>query len=87
MDRKTFEIVNLETIPSDASELPARYILTMKDKNGNVTYKACFVICEHRDSMKILIVHSSQNIQPSFIWLLLFRDAKQNFKIWIEDVC
>lgn len=66
-DRGTFRVVAIEDITPDANVLPGRFVLAVKTNDGVIKHKARFVIGGHRDKMKRMIVHSSQNIQPSTV--------------------
>lgn len=86
MERETFKVVKTENIPPDATILPGRFVLAIKNVDGLEKYKARYVIGGHRDSMKDLIVHQSQNIQPSSIRLILALAAINSLYIWTSDV-
>lgn len=84
--RGTFKVIAVEDIPPDANVLPGRFVLAIKTNDGVVKYKARFVIGGHRDSMKHLIVHISQNIQPVTVRLSVSLASIHDFSVWISDV-
>lgn len=86
MDRDTFKIVPSQAIPNDASVLPARFVSNIKSDDSVEKMKARLVIGGHRDPMKKLIVHQSQNVQPSSIRLVLVLAAAHKFTVWTSDV-
>ena len=71
-DRGTFKVILREEVPTDANVLPGRFILAIKStEDGEINYKARFVIGGHRDKMKHLMVHNSATLQPQSIRLFL----------------
>ena len=86
LERGTFKFIAKEDIPSDAKLLPGRFVLTIKDSNCVVRYKALFMIGGHSDAMKNFIVHISQNKQPWSARLVLTLAAIFGFEVWVSDV-
>ncbi len=72
LERGTFSIILREEVPPDGNVLPGRFVLAIKStENGEIKFKARFVIGGHRDRMKDLMVHSAATLQPQSIRLLL----------------
>jgi len=55
-------------------------------EDGEIKYKARFVIGGHRDKQKHLMVHNSATLQPQSIRLLLSLAHANDFAIWTADV-
>lgn len=86
-DRGTFKIILPEDVPTDGNGLPGRLVLAIKStEDGEVKYKARFVIGGHRDKKKNLMVHNSATQQPPSIRLLLSLAHASDFDIWTADV-
>jgi len=63
INRGTFKIILREDIPKDANVLPGRFVLAIKStEDGEVKYKARYVLGGHRDKLKRMMVHSSQTL-------------------------
>ena len=87
LDRGTFSVILREEVPPDGNVLPGRFVLAIKSaEDGQVKFKARYVIGGHRDRMKALMVHSAAPLQPQSIRLLLALAAAHGFKIWSSDV-
>jgi len=87
LDRGTFKVVLREEIDPDANVLPGRFVMSIKSsEDGEVKWKARYVIGGHRDRLKHLMVHTTQTLQPSSIRLLLALAAIHGFKVWTSDV-
>ncbi len=72
LERGTFEIIFKREVPSGAHLLPARFVFAiMSTLDGEIKFKARYVICGNRDRLKDMIVHSTQTIQASSTRLLL----------------
>ena len=71
----------------DANVLPVRFVLSIKSYiDGEIKYKARYVIGVHRDKMKNQLFHSTATLQPKFIRLLLALASIFGFEIWTSDV-
>lgn len=87
LDRGTFRVMLREDIPDDGNVLPGRFVLSIKSTDdGEVKWKARYVIGGHRDKLKIMMVHTSQNLQPSSVRLLLSLAEFHGFRTWTSDV-
>lgn len=86
LERETFKVAAKTEIPPDANVLPARFVLDVKIDDGHKVYNARIVNGEHSGFIKNLIVHSSHNIQPATIRLMLFMAAARDFETWTADV-
>ena len=87
LDRGTFKVILKEDIPPDGNVLPGRFVLAIKSKeDGEINFKARYVIGGHRDKLKKMMVHLSQTLQPSSIRLLLGLAALHGFDVWTSDV-
>ena len=76
-----------EEIPEDANILPRRFVLAIKStEDGEVKFKARYIIGCHREKFKVYIVHSSQTLQPASVRLLLALAAIHSFEVWTADV-
>ena len=76
-----------EEVPSDANVLPGRFVLAIKSsEDGQVMFKARYVIGGHRNRMKDMMVHSATSLQPQSIRLLLALATMFGFNIWTADV-
>lgn len=87
LERGTFKVILREDVNSDANVLPGHFVLAIKStKDGEVKFKARYVIGGHRDRFKQLMVHSATTLQPQSIRLLLALAAMRDFEIWTSDV-
>ena len=87
LKRGTFKVILKEDVPKDANVLPGRFVLSIKStEDGETKFKARYVIGGHRDKFKHFMVHSSQTMQPSSVWLLLALASMFRFKVWTADV-
>ena len=87
LDRGTFSVILREEVPPDGNVLPGRFVLAIKStEDGQVKFKARYVIGGHRDRMKALRVHSAATLQPQSIRLLLALARIHGFDIWSSDV-
>ena len=87
LDRGTFSVILREEVPLDGNVLPGRFVLAIKStEDGQVKFKARYVIGGHRHRMKALMVHSAATLQPQSIRLLLALAAIHGFDIWSADV-
>ena len=74
-------------LPDGANILTARFVLAIKSNaDGEVKYKARYVVGGHRDSMKHYLVHGAQTLQASSVRLLLALAAALDFGVWSSDV-
>lgn len=72
LDRGTFKAVLEKNLPSDANIMPARFVFALKSTDdGEVKFKARYIICENRDKYKDMMVHTSPTIQSSSTRLVL----------------
>ena len=72
LQRGTFSIILREEVPKDANILPDRLFLALKSADdGQVNFKARYVVGGHRDRMKGPMVHTAATLQPQSIRLLL----------------
>ena len=87
LKRETFKVVLKEELPDGANTLTARFVLGIKSNaDGQIKYKARYVIGGHRDKLKHYMVHGAQTVQPSSIRLLLALASSMNFEVWSSDV-
>lgn len=87
LERGTFRVILREEVPRDANVLPGRFVLAIKStEDGQVKFKARYVIGGHRDRMKAYMVHNATTLQPQSIRLLLALAAIHDFDIWTADV-
>ena len=76
-----------EEVPSDANVLTGSFVLAIKySEDGQVMFKARYVIGRHRNRMKDMMVHSGTSLQPQSIRLLLALAAMFGFNIRTADV-
>ena len=87
LDRGAFRIMLKEDLPKDANVLPGRFVLAIKSTDdGQVKFKARYVIGGHRDKLKQMMVHSTSTLQPHSIRLLLALSVAFDFPIWTSDI-
>ncbi len=87
LERGTFSIILREEVPPDGNVLPGRFVLAIKStEDGQINFKARFVIGGHRDRLKGFMVHSAATLQPQSIRLLLALAVIHGFDIWTSDV-
>ena len=78
----TFKVIPKQDIPSDANIIPGRFVLAIKStEDGEVKFKARYVIGDHRDKDKNLTVHTATTLQPQSIRLLLALSNMHDFDI------
>ena len=54
-----------EEVPKDVKVLPGRFVLAIKSaEDGQMRFKARYVIGVHRDRMKDLMMHTAATLQP-----------------------
>ena len=71
-----------EELPNGANALTARFVLAIKSNtDGQVKYKARYVIGGHRDELKQYLVHGAQTLQASSARLLLALAAIHGFDV------
>lgn len=81
------KLVLREESTVDSNVLPGCLFLTMKsDQDGDIKFKARFVIGGHRDNLKKLIVHSLQILDPLSFRILVPTASIHNFYMWTPDV-
>jgi hypothetical protein len=66
--------------------VPSRFVLAIKEKDGEEVLKAIFVLGGHRDRDKKKLVPSSITLKQSFIGLLLATAAIKRFEVISADV-
>ena len=87
LNRGTFKIIMREDIPHNANVLPGRFVLAIKStEDGEIKYKARFVMGGHRDKFKHLMVHNSSTLQSHSVRLLLTMAHAHDFIIWTADI-
>ena len=70
-----------------ANALTARFVLAIKSNaDGQVKYKARYVIGGHRDRLKQYLVHGAQALQASSARLILAIAAIYDLAVWSCDV-
>ena len=85
--RGTFKVILKEELPDGANALTARFVLAIKSNaDGQIKYKARYVIGGHRDRLKQFLVHGAQTLQASSARLLLAIAAIFEFDVWTSDV-
>ena len=87
LKRGSFKVILKEELPDGANALTARFVLAIKSNaDGEIQYKARYVIGGHRDRLKHYMVHGAQTLQASFARLLLVLATAHEFKAWTSDV-
>ncbi len=87
LERGTFEVIFKREVAPGAHLLLALFVFTIKSTvDGEIKYKARYVICGNRDRLKDMIVHSTQTVQASYTRLLLSLASILGFDIWTADV-
>lgn len=86
LERGSFEVVEIDEILIHANVLARGFLLTIKTIDGIVKHRTHIVVSGDRESMKYLIVHYSQTLQPSKIRLILAMAATHSFTVWTSDV-
>lgn len=82
LDRQTFKLILREELLSDGNILPGCFVMAIKSTgDGKIKYKARYVIGGHRDKYKDLMVHSTSNLQPQSVRILLALAAIFEFDI------
>ena len=86
LDRGTFGVILREEVPPDGNVLTCRFSLPIKSaEDGQVKFKARYVIGGHRDRREALMAHRAATLQPKSIRLLLDLAAIHGFDIWSFD--
>ena len=66
LKRRTFKVMLKEKLPDGANALTARFVLAVKSNpDGDVKFKARYVIGGHRNQLKHYMVHGGQTLQYS----------------------
>lgn len=66
LSRGTFKVLLQEELPDGTNALTARFILAIKQAiDGEIKYKARYVIGRHRYSLQQFIVHTAQTLQAA----------------------
>ena len=80
--REIFKVILKEELPDSANVLTARFVPAIESNaDGEVKYKARYVIGGHRDSAKSCLVHGAQALQASSAGLLLALASMFRFKV------
>lgn len=62
----TCKIMLKEEVPADGNVLSGRFVLSINSsEDGIIKYKARYVIGEHRDKFKDMMVYSNSALEPS----------------------
>ena len=68
LERGTFKVILKEELPPDGNILPGRFVLSINSTDdGEIMYKARYVIGCHRDKCKDFMEHSIFTLQPKSI--------------------
>lgn len=87
LERRTFKLIIREEAPNDSNILRGRFFLAVKStEDGQIKFRARYVIVGHRDKLKNLMVRSAITFQPQSIRLLLKFSALHDFDVWTSDV-
>lgn len=87
LKRGTFKGMLKEDIPPDGNVLPGRFVLSIKStEDQEIKFKARYVIGDHRDKLKDLMVHTSTTLQTASVRLLLPLAAIFGLDVWTSDV-
>ena len=85
--RKTFKVILKEELPDGADALTARFVLAIKSTiDGEVKYKARYVMDGLRDVLKHFMVLGAQTLQASSARLLLALASIFKFEVWPSDM-
>ena len=80
--RGTFKFFLRTELPDGANALTARFVLPIKSNaEVKVKYKARYVICGHRDTLKYYLVYGAQTLQASSAPLLFALASAHNFDV------
>ena len=72
LQRETFKVIPRKEIPDGANALTARFVLSIKSTaDGDIRYKARYLVGGYRDIMKHFMVHGAQTLQASSIRILI----------------
>ena len=75
-----------EDIPQYANVLPGPLVLSIKSKeDGETKFKARYVVAGHRNSLKHMMVHTSQTVKPSSVRILPSLAAIYRFDVWTAN--
>ena len=78
---------HIERIPDGANALTARFVLTIKSNaDGQIKYKARYVIGGHRDVLKLYMVHGAKTLQASSARIIVALATMFGFQVWSSDV-
>ena len=87
LKRGTFNVILKEELPDGANALTARFVLAIKSNaDGEIKFRARYVMGAHRDKLKHFLVHGAQIVQPSLTRLLFAFFSAHGFIIWHSDV-
>ena len=87
LERRTFNVIPKEDLPPDGNIIPGRFVLAvMSTEDGNIEYKARYMIGSHHDKFKDPIVHPTSTLQPQSVILLLALAEIFEFFVWNPDL-
>lgn len=85
--RGTFKVITRKEIPDGANALTARFVLATNSKaDGDIKYKALYVVGGHRNIMNHFIVHDAKTLHASSVRILIALESVLHFKIQSTDV-
>ena len=87
LERGTFKVVLMGDISKDANFLTGLFVLPTKSKeDGETKFKARYVFGGHRNSLKYMMVYTSQTVLPSSIRILPSLASMQGVYVRTADV-
>ena len=87
LGRKTFRAVHINNVPREASLLGCRFVLTLKGSGiSEEKPRARYVVQEHKDAEKALLVHNLPTMQQRSIRVSVSLAAVKGFMIFSDDV-
>jgi hypothetical protein len=86
IDMGTFELVVEEDIPANPNIVLSIYVLSFKDRDGEIVLKARFVLGGHRDRERKCLVHGSMTLKQQSVRVLLALVAIFGCEIEAADV-
>lgn len=85
--RNTFKIILKKDVPPNGNILSGRFVLAIKSTvDGQIKFKARFVIGGHRDKMKNMMVHCTITAQPQTVRMVMSIASILDFNAWGSDV-
>ena len=83
LSRGTFKVILKEELPDGANALTACFVLAIKSSaDGQVKYKARYVIGSHRDLLKQYMLHGAETLQASYTRLILALATMLGFEVF-----